>query len=68
MRRWTGRGSASSVHGWTTLLRTQLTPSKPLSGQGVVVLVVEEVVVVVVVVQPAIAVPRQAPLPSQLSL
>jgi len=45
----------------------QPTPSKPLSGQGVVVVVVEEVVVVVVVVHPARAVPTQAPLPSQVS-
>src|SRR5437016_14669798 len=67
MRRRTGRGSVSSAHGWTTLLSMQPTPSKPLSGQGVVVVVVEEVVAVVVVVHPAMAVPTQAPLPSQVS-
>ena len=50
-RRWTSWGIFSSAHsvGWTTLLRMQPTPSKPRSGQGVVVLVVEEAFVVVVV-------------------
>src|SRR5207244_11836121 len=41
--------------------------AKPLAGEGVVVVVVEEVVVEVVVVHPAMAVPTQAPLPSQVA-
>src|SRR5256884_3815266 len=48
MRRRTEPGIRSWMHGGTTLLRRQSTPSKPLSGHGSVVLVVVEVVVVVV--------------------